>query len=138
MTTERIPAVERVKLATRTESPVNEAMIARFSNPKTIRILHAVFGLVTESGEMMDQLKKHLFYGKELDELNLMEELGDQDWYMNLLCDVLNTTMELVEITNIKKLTARYGEKFSSDKALLRDLGVELQVLKDNLKGKQA
>ncbi len=129
----RTAAVDRVKLATRTESPVNAEMIARFSNPKFIRLLHVGFGMATEAGEFLDQLKKHGFYGKELDEVNLMEELGDSDWYMNLCCDILNTTMQVIEEANIKKLAKRYGDKFSKDGALLRNLGAELMILEANL-----
>lgn len=129
----RIPARDRVKLATRTESPVNDEMIARFSDPRFIRLLHAAMGMVTEAGEFIDQLKKHGFYGKPLDEVNLMEELGDQDWYMNLACDILGATMEMIEVANIKKLAARYGEKFSKDGALIRNLGLELLVLENAL-----
>lgn len=129
----RIPATDRVKLATRTESPVTEDMVSRLSDPGLIRLLHAGIGMATEAGEFLDQLKKHIFYGKTVDVVNLMEELGDTDWYMNLCCDVLNTTMEVIEVANIKKLAKRYGEKFSQDGALLRNLGAELDVLKENL-----
>lgn len=133
MNTDRIPAKERVKLATRTEAPVTPEMIERFSNPETIRIFHYIAGLVTEAGEALDQLKKHLFYGKPLDKVNLKEELGDSDWYMNLGCSVLDTTMQEVEEANIKKLYKRYGEKFSEDAALIRNLDEERKVLEENL-----
>jgi NTP pyrophosphatase (non-canonical NTP hydrolase) len=131
----RIPAADRVKLATRTEAPVTPEMIERFSNPETIRIAHYIFGLVTEAGEALDQLKKHLYYGKPLDKVNLKEELGDTDWYMNLACSVFDTTMQEIEEANIKKLYARYGEKFSADAALIRNLDNERKVLEDNLNG---
>lgn len=127
--TTRLDPETRIRLASRTEAPVTEEMLARFQNKKTIRILHAVIGLATESGEMLDALKKHLFYGKPLDTVNLVEEMGDQDWYLNLLCSVLDTTMELVENVNIEKLSARYGDKFSEDMALIRNLKVERQLL---------
>lgn len=134
----RIPAKERVKLATRTEAPVTPEMIARFANPKTLRLLHATMGMSTEiCGELMDNLKKHLFYGKSIDEVNFMEEMGDCDWYMNLACDALHTTMAIIEVANIKKLAKRYGAKFSEDAALLRNLGAELEVLQENLVPKE-
>jgi NTP pyrophosphatase (non-canonical NTP hydrolase) len=129
----RISAEDRVKLATRTEAPVTPEMIARFSDPETIRIFHYIAGLVTEAGEALDQLKRHLFYGKPLDKINLKEELGDTDWYMNLGCSVLDTNMQEVEIANIRKLTARFGDKFSEDAALIRNLDNERKVLEENL-----
>jgi NTP pyrophosphatase (non-canonical NTP hydrolase) len=109
------------------------SMIARFSDPETIRIFHYIAGLVTEAGEALDQLKRHLFYGKPLDKINLKEELGDTDWYMNLGCSVLDTNMQEVEIANIRKLTARFGDKFSEDAALIRNLDNERKVLEENL-----
>jgi len=131
----RISAADRVKLATRTEAPVTPEMIARFSDPETIRLMHGVIGLVTEIGEKMDQLKRHLFYGKELDKVNMKEELGDLDWYMNLICSVLKTNMQEIEEANIKKLVGgRYKDKFSQDEALIRNLTNERQILEDNLK----
>lgn len=44
--------------------------------------LHCTMGLVTEFGEFVDPLKRHIFYGKELDVVNLKEELGDMMWYL--------------------------------------------------------
>ncbi len=41
------------------------------------RLIHASFGMQTETAEFTDALKKSLFYGKELDVTNLQEELGD-------------------------------------------------------------
>lgn len=43
---------------------------------------HAAYGLVTESGELIDNYKRHIFYGKELDLTNLKEEIGDLLWYV--------------------------------------------------------
>ena len=59
--------------AIRTESP-------NFFQPN-VRILHAAIGCVTESGELLDALKKQIFYGRELDVVNVKEEAGDILWY---------------------------------------------------------
>ena len=94
-----------------------------------IDILHAAFGMATESGEFIDQLKKSLFYGKELDTVNLKEELGDLLWYVAVACKALNTTIEQEMVRNIHKLKVRYPEKFTEDKAVNRDLNREREVL---------
>jgi NTP pyrophosphatase (non-canonical NTP hydrolase) len=44
-------------------------------------ILHMECGMLTEAGELVDQIKKHFAYGKELDVVNLQEEWGDFMWY---------------------------------------------------------
>ncbi|MFZ1736087.1 MAG: nucleoside triphosphate pyrophosphohydrolase family protein [Candidatus Moraniibacteriota bacterium] len=95
------------------------------------RLLHAGIGLATESGEFLDALKKSIFYGKELDRVNLKEELGDVLWYMAIAMDALGTDFETEMEKNIKKLKARYGEKFSQDSAENRNLKKEREILED-------
>ena len=95
------------------------------------RLLHAGIGLATESGEFLDALKKHLFYGGELDKVNLKEELGDLLWYIALACDELGTDFSTLKATNIKKLQARYPSKFSYASASYRDLDAERKILED-------
>jgi NTP pyrophosphatase (non-canonical NTP hydrolase) len=118
-----------VKYATNTEAPVTEAMIERVSKPETIRLLHAAIGLATESGELLDMLKKHIFYGKPLDLVNAKEEIGDSMWYTALVIDVLQTTMDEVMTVNIEKLAARYPEKFTEFHAENRNLEKERVIL---------
>lgn len=91
----------------------------------TPRVEHAVMGIVTEAGELMDAIKKAKIYEKELDITNLIEELGDLMWYMALLTDDLNSSFEEVWDKNIRKLKTRYPEMYSNKKALDRSLDKE-------------
>lgn len=91
-----------------------------FRNAVPIDLDHAVTGLVTEVGEIADALKKHVFYGKELDTLNLKEEAGDLFWYLALYCNALGLSMEEVMQENIDKLQKRYPEKFTEQDAVER------------------
>ena len=75
--------------ALRTESNDFEAIQKRISSKRNIRLLHAGIGLATESGEFLDALKKAIFYGKELDRVNLQEEIGDLLWYCAIALDEL-------------------------------------------------
>lgn len=118
-----------IKDAIKTESQDFKAIGERLSQQKNIRLLHGAMGLATESGEFLDALKKHLFYGKELDNVNLSEELGDLFWYMAIIADELGVDFESVMKTNIDKLRARYGEKFTEQKADKRDLKTERNIL---------
>ena len=95
------------------------------------RLLHAAIGMQTESAEFSDALKKHIFYGKELDKVNLKEELGDMLWYMSIAFSALGTTFEEEQARVIKKLKTRYPDKFDSVKAEFRDLGQERKVLEE-------
>ena len=85
----------------------------------------------TETAEFTDALKKSLFYGKPLDTVNLKEELGDLLWYVALAMDELGTDFETEMARVIAKLEARYPEKFTTDKALNRDLDTERAILED-------
>lgn len=100
----------------------------RITQPTT-QLLHGAIGLATESGEILDALKKHIYYGKTLDRVNLMEECGDCLWYIALLIRELGYSFEEVAEINIKKLRARYGEKFSEYDATNRNLQAEREIL---------
>ena len=96
------------------------------------RVMHASMGLVTEAGELMDMLKKHLMYGKPFDKVNLSEELGDCAWYLALAATACGLNLEDIMAQNIAKLRARYPEKFEAHQALVRDLEKERAVLEQH------
>jgi NTP pyrophosphatase (non-canonical NTP hydrolase) len=93
------------------------------------RLLHAAFGLETEAGELTDQLKKHIFYGKPLDERNVFEELGDILWYVALACAAIDHPLSEVLAANLRKLRVRYPECFTEQLALERNVDAELKEL---------
>jgi NTP pyrophosphatase (non-canonical NTP hydrolase) len=111
------------------ESKNFDAILSRLSDPQTIRLLHAAIGMNTEAGEVIDLLKKKAFYGKEVDQLKFVDEIGDLLWYMGLACDVLGVSFEEIMDRNTAKLTARYGEKFSESAALNRNTAKEAEAL---------
>jgi NTP pyrophosphatase (non-canonical NTP hydrolase) len=113
----------------KTESCEMGPLRKRISEGKAIRLLHAGMGMCTESGEFLDTLKKHIFYGKAIDEVNLMEEVGDLLWYCAVALDELGYSFEECQKINIAKLRKRYGEKFTSEQAINRDLGTEREIL---------
>jgi NTP pyrophosphatase (non-canonical NTP hydrolase) len=101
----------------------------RLQDEAIIKLFHAGVGVNTEAGELLDSLKKHIFYGKPLDRTNLLEELGDILHYVAKATTVLDTTLEEVMEINLKKLRVRYGEEFSEDAALNRDINKELEAV---------
>lgn len=116
-----------IKDCLRTEAPISGDIQARMQ--ARLRELHATMGMQTEVGEIVDQLKKHIFYGKELDIINIKEEIGDLLWYVSLLLDCVDGTYEECMTKVVAKLKARYPEKFTEDKAINRDLDKEREVL---------
>lgn len=82
---------------------------------------HMATGVATEAGELLDCIKKHVIYDKDLDETNLIEELGDLEYYMEgLRASMLITRQQCLE-ANIIKLSKRYeGNNYSNQQAIAR------------------
>lgn len=118
--------------AMRTASSDFEAIQERLKGEKIINMLHAAIGLATEAAEALDMLKKHIYYGRDLDETNFKEEIGDSQWYAALGADACGDTLSNIQRVNIEKLKARYPDKFTSDKAINRDLDTERKILEDD------
>ncbi len=96
------------------------------------RLLHVGMGLVTEAGEFVDQLKKHIFYGKLLDLQNLDEEVGDGFWYAAIYHHQrAKSFIETMDAT-IRKLRARYPDKFTQECAIHRDTHKEMEAFAGN------
>lgn len=117
------------KDATVTDLMDYQPVFHRLLQIKTIRLLHGAMGLTTETGELMDALKKHLMYGKDIDFINIQEECGDLFWYVALIADAVGFTFEDTFEKNIAKLKARYPNKFTEHDALNRNLDRERKVL---------
>jgi NTP pyrophosphatase (non-canonical NTP hydrolase) len=113
----------------RTEAPVSQELVDRISDQTNIRLLHGAIGICTESGELMDALKKGIYYGKPIDLINIKEEVSDIFWYCGIILDALGVTMDEVLTINIDKLKARYPEKFTEHHAENRDLETERAIL---------
>jgi len=98
-------------------------------NKRLLRLMHAMMGIQTESGELTDQFKRHIFYLQPLDETNLVEELGDLMWYIGLACNVLGVKLRDVQIANVRKLQKRYPHKFTVENAVNRNKEEEIAAL---------
>jgi len=114
-----------VEEALRSENKDFQSLIGRV-DVRSIRLLHGAMGLDTESGEIMDSMKRHIIYGSDLNVVNIREELGDIMWYVALICDELGLTIEQICEDNIAKLRKRYPDKFSRELAENRDVANEL------------
>jgi NTP pyrophosphatase (non-canonical NTP hydrolase) len=93
--------------------------------------LHMAIGASTEANELLDSYKKWFAYGKELDKVNVAEEISDCFWYLVNLCNMLNLNPQEVFDINIKKLKARYPEKFTQYNANNRNLEEERKILEE-------
>lgn len=80
-------------------------------------LVHAGMGISGEAGELLDGIKKHVVYGKELDRMNIIEELGDLFFYMHAMMNLLGISEQQVLQHNACKLMVRYEGMSYSDKA---------------------
>lgn len=84
-------------------------------------LLHAVVGISGEAGELLDAIKKHVYYDKELDIENVIEELGDLQFYIQAVMQLINVTDATVKAMNIHKLEQRYPSgQYSNEQAQAR------------------
>lgn len=78
-------------------------------------LMHMAIGVSGESGELLDAIKRCVIYRKELDKTNVIEELGDIEFYMEGLRQGLNLTREECLEANKEKLGKRYAQFQYSD-----------------------
>lgn len=59
-------------------------------------LLHAKLGMITEPAEALDAFKRAIFYGRDLDVVNLLEEIGDAIWYCHI--PLIGTTSSVFDL----------------------------------------
>lgn len=94
--------------------------IKREATPKQMHWLHMAVGISGEAGELLDAIKKAVIYQKRVDMENVIEELGDLEFYMEGLRQGFGITREETIQANIAKLQKRYGEVYSNEAAIER------------------
>jgi len=95
-------------------------------------IIHGIVGVATEAVELLEALYDRLS-GKEIDVVNVVEEISDTMWYQALLLRTLNTDFEQTAGINIDKLYKRFPHKFDNDKAIGRDVKAERELLEKSI-----
>lgn len=112
---------EYAELAMKT-APNVEQTIPRYMN----RLLLAAIGMSGEVGELVEHIKKHVFHNHPIDRAKIVKEMGDVEWYFNLLREEFDISLEEVHAANIVKLAARYPEGFFTPaRSITRAVGDE-------------
>src|SRR5436309_15555689 len=89
--------------------------------PEKAHLWHMATGVSGESGELEDAIKKHVIYNKPADRANVVEELGDIEFYIEGIRQGLGITREETIAANIEKLGKRYeGMKYTDQAAQAR------------------
>ena len=95
-----------------------EAAATRTLNPalgERERLFDAAAGLAEEAGEVLGQVRKHLYQQRPLDRERLTTELGDALWCLTIAARSIGVSLDDVARANIEKLRRRYPDGFSNE-----------------------
>jgi NTP pyrophosphatase (non-canonical NTP hydrolase) len=89
--------------------------------PEKANLWHLASCVPGKAGELFDAVKKHAIYGKELDLENVIEELGDLEFYLEGIRQALKISRQLTLDRNVSKLSLRYSQmRFRNEDARAR------------------
>lgn len=94
---------------------INDAL-----TPRQATALHMAVGVSGEAGELLDAIKKWAIYQKPLDRANVVEELGDIEFFLEGLRQDLDISREETLQHNIEKLSKRYRGSYTDAEAAAR------------------
>jgi len=101
-----------------------QALAQRTSNPALTQyehLLNGALGLAGEAGECCDLVKKNGFQdGREIRD-DLVDELGDELWYIAETATAMNISMDEIACHNLEKLRRRYPDGFDAERSLHRE-----------------
>lgn len=88
--------------------------------PEKLEVWHLATLLAGEAGELLDAIKKHVIYNRELDLENVFEELGDIGFAFQGFLDFFGFTRGEVEAGNRAKLLKRFPKGYTDAAAQRR------------------
>jgi NTP pyrophosphatase (non-canonical NTP hydrolase) len=80
---------------------------------------------------LLDMFKKKIYYNKEIDLISFVKTFNESMNYIVSLCADNNLDIEEIFELNIVKLKKRYGDKFTSENAINRDLLGERKIMEE-------
>lgn len=95
-----------------------------------LQLLHASMGLVIESAEALDLLKKHFAYGRPFNTNKFKDELADVFHYLTMANNMLGIDIGVLMNINKAKLDIRYPDGYSDEKANNRNTEAERKAVK--------
>lgn len=94
-------------------------LIMESLDTQKIDAIHAAIGISGEAGELLDAIKKYVIYNKKVDLDNIIEELGDIEFYLQALRQTFCISRRETLKKNMDKLltgeNARYKDGGYSD-----------------------
>lgn len=86
------------------------------------QLLHGVFGLTAEAGEVASIFQK-MYQGHEWTKAHLVKECGDCLWMITEILTSIGVSLSDCMAINIDKLSKRYPDGFEIEKSLNRAEG---------------
>lgn len=95
---------------------------ARRNNNVTVslEVINYTMGLVGESAEVSEIIKKWYFHRHNKNFEELKEELGDTFFYFMALLEMFGLELEDIINANMEKLSKRYPDGFTSEDSIKR------------------
>lgn len=89
--------------------------------PHKVAVLHAAIGIAGEAGELLDAIKKAYLYGQPVNMQNVIEELGDIEFYLEAFRQQMEIGKGEPIRANIEKLQKRYASgSFTTAESIAR------------------
>jgi NTP pyrophosphatase (non-canonical NTP hydrolase) len=86
----------------------------KLSEPEN-QLVYLALGLVGESGELADTIKKVAYHKHQFNAPETLLEIGDVCWYLACICEVLHINLSCVMEHNIEKLRKRYPNGYNPE-----------------------
>jgi NTP pyrophosphatase (non-canonical NTP hydrolase) len=80
-------------------------------------------------GEIVDLIKKKIFYGKEVSDDKIMQQLVNVEESLSCLCEINGITIHSCAMAVDHKLRLRYSGGYTDNKAINRDVSKEHEVM---------
>lgn len=110
-----MPEITHTELVAALKKP-GEAILKSLT-PEKCDAWHMASCIPGEAGELFDAVKKHVLYEQPLDRENVVEELGDLEFYMEGLRQRLGISRQETLDHNVGKLSTRYRKLMFSNEA---------------------
>ncbi|WP_370636993.1 nucleoside triphosphate pyrophosphohydrolase family protein [Gelria sp. Kuro-4] len=85
------------------------------------RLKNYALGLIGETGELVDIIKKVLYHDHPVNKEKIREEAGDVLWYLTGILREFDIDLEGTMAFNIEKLKRRYPEGFDVERSRNRE-----------------
>ncbi|PMB82042.1 nucleotide pyrophosphohydrolase [Limosilactobacillus pontis] len=79
-------------------------------------LTNCALGLAGEAGQVVDLVKNYTFRSKQLDQQELIHEMGDVLWYLSQIAEWADIPFDEVAKANIDELNRRYLTGFKKQK----------------------